>query len=151
MNKIIPMITESADDLKQLLKQERHHGKRQRIQLLYLLASGQARFRTEAADLLGLDRTTVGRWLALYETGGLAALLDLYIPRGKQPPLSSDQMARLLTALQNPDGFASYGEIQAWIAAELGVSLGYHTVHTLVHDKLGAKPKVPRPSHQKKP
>jgi len=151
MNKVVPTITESADELKALLKQERHHAKRQRIQLLYLLASGQARFRREAAQILGVDRTTVGTWLRLYETGGLPALLAIYIPAGKQPPLAPDQLAQLPQALQRPEGFASYGEIQRWIETELGVSLGYHSVHTIVHDKLGARPKVARPAHQKKP
>ena len=119
MNKVVPTITESADELKALLKQERHHAKRQRIQLLYLLASGQARFRREAAQILGVDRTTVGTWLRLYETGGLPALLAIYIPAGKQPPLAPDQLAKLHQALQRPEGFASYGEIQRWIEVVL--------------------------------
>jgi transposase len=151
MNKTMPVIRESVDELKRLLKQERHHVKHQRLQMLYLVASSQARFRTELAPLLGVDRSTIGRWLAGYETGGLEALLAVYIPAGKKPPLSAGQLAQLQQALQRPEGFASYGEIQRWIATELGVELGYHSVHTIVHDKLGAKPKVPRPSHQKKP
>ena len=41
--------------------------------------------------------------------------------------------------------------IQQWIATTLGVTLGYHAVHTLVHAKLRARPKVARPSHKKSP
>jgi hypothetical protein len=52
--------------------------------------------------------------------------------------------------LTQPEGFASYGEIQHWIATTLGVAMGYHAVHTLVHDKLHARPKVARPSHENK-
>jgi hypothetical protein len=63
MNKTLPPIHESAHDLKQRLARERHPAKQQRLHALYLLASGQARHRTEVAALLGVDRNTVGRWL----------------------------------------------------------------------------------------
>jgi hypothetical protein len=63
MNRTMPMIQESADDLKHRLQQERDPRKRQRLHLLYLIASGQARRRTHAAQLLGVERTTIGRWL----------------------------------------------------------------------------------------
>ena len=150
MNRTVPFIHESADDLKHLLTHERHPTKRQRLHALFLLASGQARFRTDVASLLGVDRNTVRRWLLLYQQGGLSKLLDLYVSPGKAPALSSEQLTHLQARLAQPTGFASYGEIQQWIASSLGVVMGYHAVHTLVHDKLQARPKVARPSHEKK-
>ncbi len=72
------------------------------------------------------------------------------MPAGKAPALTPEQLGQLQQRLAQPDGFASYGEIQQWIATTLGVSMGYHAVHTLVHDKLRARPKVARPSHEKK-
>jgi transposase len=150
MNRTMPAIHESADALKVCLQQERDHRKRQRLHLLYLLASGQARRRSQAAALLGVDRNTIGRWLTQYTQGGLDALLDIYVPAGKAPALAPAQLTQLQQRLAQPEGFASYGEIQQWIATTLGVQLGYHAVHTLVHDKLGARPKVARPSHEKK-
>ena len=102
------------------------------------------------ATLLGLDRNTISRWLSLYHQGGLPKLLNLYVSPGKAPALSSSQLAQLKARLAQPEGFASYGDIQQWIATNLGVQMGYHAVHTLVHDKLGAHPKVARPSHEKK-
>ncbi len=85
MRKAVPTIHESADHLKQLLKQERQPAKQHRLHALYLLASGQARYRQEVATLLGVDRNTVGRWLAQYAQGGLSALLAVYVPAGKAP------------------------------------------------------------------
>jgi transposase len=150
MNRTMPIIHESADDLKHRLQQERDHRRRQRLHLLYLLASGQARHRGQAAALLGVERNTVGRWLTQYTEGGLEALLDLYVPAGKAPALAPAQVEQLRHRLAQPDGFASYREIQQWIATTFGVQMGYHAVHTLVHDKLRARPKVARPSHEKK-
>jgi transposase len=150
MRKAVPTIHESADHLKHLFKQERQPAKQQRLHALYLLASGQARYRQEVATLLGVDRNTVGRWLAQYAQGGLAALLDVYVPAGKAPALTPEQLAQLQQALAQPQGFASYGTIRQWIATTLGVSLTYNAVHKLVRYKLRAKLKVPRPTHIKK-
>jgi transposase len=150
MRKALPTIRESADDLKHLLKQEHHPARQQRLHGLYLLASGHARSRQEVATLLGVDRNTVGRWLATYERGGLVALLAVYIPAGKRKPLTPDQLAQLQQALGQPHGFASYGAIRQWIADTFGVQLSYNAVHKLVRYKLRAKLKVPRPSHIKK-
>jgi transposase len=93
--------------LKQRLQRERDGRKKVRLQMLYLLVSEQAHTRQEVAQLLGVSRNTVGRWLALYETGGLAALLDLYIPPGKRPSLAPDVLASIEQVLRQPRGFSS--------------------------------------------
>ncbi len=149
MRKPIPPIHQSAEELKQRCKAARHPAKQQRLHALYLLASGQARSRQEVATLLGVDRNTVGRWLATYERGGLSALLAVYIPAGKRKPLTPEQLAQLQQALAQPHGFASYGAIRQWIADTFGVQLTYNAVHKLVRYKLRATLKVPRPSHIK--
>ncbi len=151
MNKASPIIHESADELKQRLARERHPAKHQRLHALYLLASGQARRRTDVAALLGVDRNTIGRWLAQYDQGGLVTLLNLYVPAGKRKPLSPEQLADLRQALQQPEGFASYDAVRQWIADHLGVHLSYNATRKLVRYRLGAKLKVARPTHQKKP
>jgi transposase len=150
MNNAIPVIHESADELKHLLARERHPSRHQRLHALYVVASGQARFRNDVARLLGGSRNTVGRWLDRYAQGGLDALLELYVPAGKAPALAPDQEAQLRQRLQQPDGFAGYGEAQQWIADTFGVELTYNATHKLVHYKLGAALKVARPAHQKK-
>jgi transposase len=150
MRQPVPAITEAADDLKLQFTQERHPAKQARLHALYLLASGQAYSRQEVAALLGVDRNTVGRWLTTYAHGGLPALLAVYVPAGKRKPLTPDQLQSLQQALMQPQGFASFGAIQQWIADTFGVQLSYNATRKLVRYKLGAKLNVPRPSHQKK-
>ncbi len=150
MNKVVPIIHESADELKQRLAQERHSTKRQRLHALYLLASGQARFRNEVAHLLGVDRNTVGRWLDQYAQGGLPALLTLYVPPGKPKPLTPEQLGQLRQRLEDPQGFAAYDEARQWIQDTFGVALTYNATHKLLRYQLGAKLKVARPAHIKK-
>src|SRR4028119_1219157 len=115
MSYALPTIAESADDLKRRLRDERHPRKRQRLHLLFLIASHQVRSRSQLAHVLGITRNTVARWLASYHQGGLPALLDLYVPEGKPPPLSPLQLEQLRARLAHPDGFASHGGIQQWI------------------------------------
>lgn len=150
MSRAFPSITESSDELKAQMKQETEPLKRQRLHLLYLVASGQADSRTDAATTLGVHRNTVGRWLDRYEQAGLASLLQVTPPPGAVPALNADQVATLRDRLAEPNGFASYGEVQAWLKQTFGVDMKYQATHKLVRYKLGAKLKVARPTHPKK-
>ena len=78
MRLTIPPLREHVDDLRHRLQREHDGQKKPRLQMLYLLASGQAHNRQEVAALLGVHRNTIGRWLALYAAGGLDALLATY-------------------------------------------------------------------------
>jgi transposase len=151
MRKAIPPMTEQAADLKQRLRREHDSHKRLRLQMLYLLASGQARTRQEVAQLLGVHRNTTGHWLVLYESGGLDALLALYVPAGKPLSLPPDVLAALEQVLRQPAGFASYVELRQWIKQTHHLDVNYHTLYTIVRTRFNAKLKVPRPSHTKKP
>ena len=150
MNKTIPMIQEDVETLKRLLNQEREAGRQQRLHALYLLASGQARTRQQVATLLGVHRNTIGSWLGGYATGGLSALLTIGKPPGAPGQLTAAQIEQVRAALASPQGFASYGAVQDWIAQTLGVTMSYAAVHKLVRYRLGATLKVARPSHLKK-
>ena len=150
MNKKVPEITESVADLKVLLRQYKKKHETQRLTALYLLKSGQAKNRIQVAKHLGVDRMSVGQWLRAYETGGLEKLLERGYAPGRASILTEAQQAILRSELQNPKGFQSYVAIQTYIADTFGVQMNYKTVYAMVHDRWGAKLKVPRPSHVKK-
>jgi transposase len=150
MRKAIPPIAESIAELKQRLQREHDGRKQPRLQMLYLLASGQAHTRQDVAHLLGVSRNTVGRWLALYETGGMAALLAIYKPTGKPPSLAPDILASIAEALRQPTGFGSYEELRQWVERTYQVNVKYKTLYTIVRNRFKAKLKIPRPSHSKK-
>lgn len=150
MRKAIPAISERAGELKQRLRHEQDGHKKPRLQMLYLLASGQAHSRQDVAHLLGVHRNTIGRWLALYATGGVNALLALYVPAGTPVSLAPAVLASLEQALRRPEGFASYEALRQWVRHTHGVEVKYKTLYTLVRTRFRAKLKVPRPSHTKK-
>ncbi len=150
MNKKVPEITESVEVLKDLLRKARKKHEILRLNMLYLLKSGEAKNRVQVARLLGVDRTSVGTWLQAYETGGLEKMLQRGYAPGREPILTEEQQTLLLEELRKPEGFTSYVEIQKYIADTFGVKMNYKTVYAMVHDKWGAKLKVPRKSHVKK-
>lgn len=150
MNRTVPTITESAEELKALLQAEDDSRQAQRLHMLYLFASNQAKTRKEAAAILGVHRDTIGAWLAQYAEGGREALLNVYVAAGRAPSITPEVEAALREALAHPNGFASYGEIVDWLWKEHGIRLAYSTVHTLVRYKLNARPNGARPSNQKR-
>lgn len=114
---------------------------------------GRKRTRTLAfgsGNPARLHRDTIGAWLRLYAEGGRERLLDLYRAPGKTSRVPPDVLAALRERLEQPDGFASYGAIQTWLAETHGVQMQYAALHKLVAYKLKARPKVVRPRHIKK-
>jgi transposase len=150
MYQALPSIQETAEELRDVMKAEHRPSARQRVHALYLVASGQARSRSATARLLGVHRDTIGAWFRLYVEGGRDRLLDLYSAPGKTSRVPPDGLAALRARLEQPDGFASYGEIQTWLAETHGVQMQYAALHKLVAYKLKARPKVVRPRHIKK-
>jgi transposase len=150
MRMAIPPLREHVDELKQRLQRKHDGHKRPRLQMLYLLASGQARNRQEVAALLGVHRNTIGRWLAIYAAGGLGALLATYVPAGKPVSLAPAVLASLEQALRRPEGFASYEALRQWVAQTHHVQVKYKTLYTIVRKRFRAKLKVPRPGRTKK-
>ena len=151
MRNPIPTIRQEVAALKQRLQHEHDGHKKPRVQMLYLLASGQAQTRQDVARLLGVHRNTISRWLALYATGGLEALLATDIPTGKPISLAPAVLASLERALHRPESFASSEALRQWIRRAHGVEVKYKTLYTLVRMRFKAKLKVARPSHTKNP
>jgi DNA-binding transcriptional ArsR family regulator len=150
MRKAIPPIAEDAETLKRQLQREHDGHTKPRLQMLYLLASGQAQTRQHLAAQLGVHRNTIGRWLAIYEAGGLAALRQRYVPAGKPLSIPLDVLAAIERALRQPAGFASYEALRQWVKQTHQLDLKYHTLYTIVRTRFKAKLKVARPSHTKK-
>jgi transposase len=152
MRKPLPPIREPLEDLQRQLRQCRDARVKRRLHLLVLVAAGEVRTRQAAAARLAQHRNTIGRWLEQYEREGLAALLT--IDSGGAPPgpkrLAGPVRDALCARLAEPHGFASYVEVQQWLAEEYGQPVPYPTVHRWVRYGLKAKLKRPRPVHPKK-
>lgn len=150
MNKALPKIKETAAEIREMLKNEPHVKKQNRLQALYLIVTKQAKSRSSVAQMLGFNRNTISDWFALYEIGGLEKLLDIYKPAGAKPKIPSAAIEEIKQQLSTPKGFRTYKEIHALVVRKYGVEVAYSGVHALVRYKLAAKAKVPRPANPKK-
>jgi transposase len=150
MRRAIPPITEQTDDLKHRLQREHDGHKKPRLQMLYVLASGQAHTRQDVAQLLGVHRNTIGRWLARYASEGLDALLATYIPAGKPVSLAPAVLASIEQALHRAEGFASYEALRQWVRQTHGVELkAQHARHLGACALQGEAQGGPAESHKK--
>lgn len=147
---LIIFITETADELKQLMNTQQKAKLKERVQALYLLKKGQAKTLQALVDLLGRSKSTIESWLTLYRKQGLLGLVAWNYHGGQPPAIPEPVLTVLREKLSQPQGFKSYGEIQQWLKEEYGLEIHYKTVHQTVHYKLKAKLKVARPTHIKR-
>jgi len=150
MNKALPKIKETGEEIRERLKTERHSKRQNRLQALYLLVTRQANSRAEVAAMLGKNRNTISDWLSLYETEGLEKLLEIYKPSGAQTKISEAALEDIKAILESEKGSRTYKEIHQMVENKHQIKIHYSNVHHLVRYKLEAKAKVPRPSNQKK-
>ena len=142
-------ISESQQELEKALKYATTASSKERLQMLYLLKSGQMSSRRWLAELIGRDEATITRWLRKYKDGGREGLLEVKHAPGKVSMISPEILERLKQRLQEAQGFHSYGEIQQWLVGEFGLNIADKTVYELVRYRIGAKLKVPRPQSTK--
>ena len=147
MRTAVPRSTESAADLKQRRPRDHDGRTHPRRPLLSLLASAHAATRHDVAHRLGLRRTTVGRWVARYETGGTTALLAIHTPLGKPPSLASAILASSAQALRNPPGWGAYEDLRQWVERTQHVRVKDKPRSTSVRTRCKTTLMVPRPSH----
>ena len=138
-------ISESEEELKEMLGRQKTGTDKERVQVLYLLKSKQAATVQACAKLIGRNRSTVQEWLRGYREGGITGILS-HKPRvGRMPKIPDWAQKALDKQLQQEEGFNSYGEIRHWLQEKLGIASTYKNVHDLVHYRMRARPKVALP------
>ena len=140
-------IHETSEQLLTLMKQQQKLSMRERVHALYLLKSEEADSIAHTARILGRNRVTVQRWLSEYECSGLKGLLAPKAHGGRQASIPPWAQTKLKKRLQQPRGFARYGDIVDWLASECGITVNYWVVYDLVRRRWKAKLKRPRPCH----
>jgi hypothetical protein len=61
MNKALPKIKETKEELREMLKNEPKAKKQNRIQALYLIVNQEAKSRTQIAKMLGFNRNSISQ------------------------------------------------------------------------------------------
>lgn len=142
-------ITETAEELKILMSQQKSGQNFVRIQALYLLKTGQFKTVTALSLILGKHRVTIQDWLKIYRSEGIEGLLADRHSAGRKSTIPDWAIPALTRRLEESSGFKSYGEIKKWLQDTLGIGAAYQAVYELVRYKLKAKLKVVRPKSSK--
>ena len=133
-------ITETPEQLKILLNEQKTASGFQKIQALYLFKISQVTTVKDLARTIGVNRITVQRWLKKYRTQGLTGLLKPKRQGGRKPTIPAHARAVLEQRLNDPQqGFKSYGEIQEWLHQEYNINASYKAVYSTVRYQLKAK------------
>jgi len=143
-------VSESEEQLTDMIKKEKRGRFRDRLRMLLFLKTGKAETMTRAAKLCNVARLTAAEWFHRYETGGITELMHLKTVPGRSRAIPDEVVECLKKRLSEPEGFGSYSEIQTWLKENHNIDIPYKTVHKTVRYYLGAGPKTPRPSHIKK-
>src|SRR5512147_715777 len=109
---LIIFITETVDELKQLMHTQQRAKLKERIQALYLLKNGRAKTLQDVVDFLGRSKSTIESWLTLYRKKGWLGLLSCNYHGGQPPAIPEPILTELREKLSQPPGCKSYGEIQ---------------------------------------
>ena len=150
MNKALPKIKETVEEIREMLKSETQIKRQNRLQALYLIVTKQAKSRSAVSKLLGFNRNTISEWFRWYEEKGLEKMLKIYQPSGAGAKITAAVVEEIKEILGSEKGFRTYKEIHQMVVKKHKIKVAYSTVHNLVRYKLKAKAKSPRPSNPKK-
>ena len=126
----------TAEDFKRLSKQEKNARRKMRYLALYHFRLGKSRYII--AQILGVSRTSVNKWISLYLSEGMEALSDKK-PPGRPSSLSSKQKQHLAAFIENhttnPDGGRLIAEdIRQYIQKQFGVEYQLGNIYRLLKE-----------------
>jgi hypothetical protein len=100
-------ITESGENLREILKQQKIILAYNKVQMLYLFQSKQVGTVREVSAVLGKSEEPIHCWLFQYKKGGLENLLKNRQVFGRPKKFSVEIAASLQQELIDPEGFQS--------------------------------------------
>lgn len=139
---------ETAEQLKQLYKRERHP--QRRIRLLALWHLRQGKLLTRVSEMVCVPYRVLQRWVAWYRQGGLSEVLRRvtgYQARGVEPYLNPTQQRALAARVELGD-FKTVWAVAEWVKDRWGIGYSYKGLYSLMK-RLDLKVKVPRPHSEK--
>ena len=84
-NKLKVQIQETVEELEHRLERATTAASKEKLLVLYWLATQKIKIREEIATILKRDESTIYRWLRAYKQGGITELLRVKKAPGKTP------------------------------------------------------------------
>lgn len=139
---------ESAEELKQKYRAEKHPQRRERLFTFWHLRLGKQ--VKEIAELMGTSERVIQRWVSWYRAGGLAQVLKRVTGHGTvgAPAYLSPLQQKALVARVKLGDFRTVWDVMAWVEARWGIGYSYEGMRSVLkRHQCGLK--VPRPQSEK--
>lgn len=144
-------IKESLKELKDLHKKASNSKIKLRLKCLIYTKERKYKTQTILATNLGIDYSSLKRWLRQYNEDGLDAYLELKSGGYKPSIITTDIHDKLQDKLHDSSNpLKGYWEAQQWLKDNFGLEMQYNTVRTYLIRHFKTKIKSPRKSHYKK-
>lgn len=99
-NKFKVEIQETVEELEHRLQRAITAVSKEKLLLLYWIATKRIKTREELATMLKRDESTIYRWLRAYKQGGITSLLTVKKAPGKTPHIPPSVREKLIKKLQ---------------------------------------------------
>lgn len=144
-------ITESLSDLEQAFKSSTNFKVRQRIQSLICLKIKKFKRQADLAAYLGVDHSSLKRWIKQYRESGYDSLLALK-SGGNYKGVISESLHKALEAkvCNSQDPLLGYWHAVSWVKDNFHQDINYQTLRSYLIRHFKTKKKHPRKSHYKK-
>ena len=139
-------IMETVDALQAQERAVRGRRAADRVKLLRLLKSGEARSLRQAAATLGYSERQAQRWWASYARGGLPAVLEVGRPGGSRERITPEAWADL-SARMRAGAIGRLKDAQAYLQKHWGISYCLDGISKLFIRRK-TKRKTGRPRHR---
>lgn len=139
---------ETAEELEQLYRAEKHYQRRERLLSLWHLSRGKQ--IKEVSEMTGRDARRIREWVSWYRRGGLSEVLRRVTGHGTvgvSAQLTPRQQKAVVARVTLGD-FRTVWDVVAWVEARWGIQYSYEGMRSLMkrHDCVL---KVPRPQSEK--
>jgi transposase len=98
-NKFKVEIQETVEELEHRLERAITAVSKEKLLLLYWIATKKIKTREELATMLKRDSSTIYRWLRAYKQGGITSLLTVKKAPGKTPHIPPEVREKLIEKL----------------------------------------------------
>lgn len=139
---------ETAEELEQGYRAEKHYQRRERLLTLWHLRRGKQ--IKEVSEMTGRDARRIREWVSWYREDGLAEVLRRITGHGTMgvsSNLTSLQQKALAARVKLGD-FRTVWDVMTWVEARWGICYSYEGMRSVMKRK-GCALKVPRPQSEK--
>lgn len=141
-------VKENIEELEKWLKKTKYSKFENRVKVLLYLKKEEFSSQQAIANHIGIDISTVQRWLRKYRVSGIKELCKLET-RNKPSKFITPEILNWLNSILTDSSAPAkgYKHLQVMIAEKFDIEIKYQTLYYYVRKYFKTKLKTPRKSH----